>query len=94
MLSPLKSISGFDKKQLTQQKIQVKDLDQNTLEASLTELELTAINNISDQDIANLVTFLKALTDPCVKNRKCLSPWIPNKNDNDPDGLMLHAKIE
>jgi cytochrome c peroxidase len=94
MLSPLKSISGFDKKQLTQKKIQVKDINKNTLEASLTGLELTSIKNISDKDVANLLAFLKTLTDPCVKSRECLSPWIPSKNDNDPDGLMLHAQIE
>jgi len=94
MLSPLKSIQRYNKKQLKQKNIQLKDMQKNTLEAAKYGLELNTIKNISRTDVKNLVLFLQTLTDPCVKSRKCLSPWIPNKTDNDPDGLMLHAIIK
>ncbi len=94
MLAPVKSINNFNKKQLTQKKIKLKNLKKNSLEASRSGLELVTIKNISHKDVANLVAFLKTLTDPCVKSRECLTAWIPSKKDNDPDNLMLHAKIK
>jgi len=42
-------------------------------------------------DVTDLVEFLKALTDPCVKDRDCLAPWIPDTGDTNPDGLRLNA---
>lgn len=92
MLSPIKSIKGYNKKQLKQKNIVLKDMKKNTLAAVKSGLELPTIKNISKKDVKNLVEFLKTLTDPCVKSEVCLSPWIPNTNDNDPDGLMLHMK--
>ena len=38
-----------------------------------------------------MVEFLKTLTDPCVKDRACLAPWIPGASDTNPDGLRLNA---
>lgn len=32
---------------------------------------------LSEQEIADIEAFLRSLTDPCVKDRDCLSPWIP-----------------
>ncbi len=46
--------------------------------------------DLSDREIDDLVSFLNALTDPCIKNRVCLSPWVPGDNDIDPDGLRLY----
>jgi len=94
MLSPIKSIRQYDKKQLKQKHIELGDIKKNTLEAVKHGLELNTIKNISNTDVSNLVAFLKTLTDPCVKSAKCLSPWIPNKTDNDPDGQMLHAILK
>ncbi len=54
----------------------------------LTNVELT------NTQISDLVEFLKALTDPCVKDRECLKQWIPDESDSDPDGLRLHATTE
>lgn len=44
----------------------------------------------SPQDTPRLVAFMRALTDPCVKERACLSRWIP-RPDEAPDGLQLNA---
>ncbi len=46
---------------------------------------------LSDRQVADLVAFLEALTDPCVTDRACMAPWIPDDNDPDPDGLRLRA---
>ena len=67
---------------------------------ALDQLEANRAANVSgvhrdveftDDDVADLVDFLKTLTDPCVKDRSCLAPWIPEASDVDPDGLRLHA---
>ncbi|KJY86594.1 cytochrome C peroxidase [Vibrio neptunius] len=47
--------------------------------------------NLSDQSKADLVNFMKALTDPCVKSAECLQAWLPQPEESDPDGLQLHA---
>ena len=38
-----------------------------------------------------IVAFLFTLTDPCVKDRECLAPWIPGESVPDPDGQRLDA---
>ncbi|MBT8127517.1 MAG: cytochrome-c peroxidase, partial [Gammaproteobacteria bacterium] len=45
----------------------------------------------TDGDVADLVEFLKTLTDPCVKDHACRAPWIADSHDSDPDGLRLDA---
>ncbi|WP_440055416.1 cytochrome c peroxidase [Pseudoalteromonas sp. T1lg65] len=47
---------------------------------------------LSEQSKADLVNFMKALTDPCVKDAACLKAWIPQPNEGDPDRLQLRAK--
>ncbi|MEZ4753921.1 MAG: cytochrome c peroxidase [Bdellovibrionota bacterium] len=32
--------------------------------------------------VLNIVEFLKSLTDPCVKDRQCLNPWIPEASSD------------
>ncbi|WP_448564427.1 cytochrome c peroxidase [Thalassotalea ganghwensis] len=49
---------------------------------------------LDDQQIDDMVAFLKALTDPCVKDAECLSPWLPSRYEASPDNLTLHAKTE
>jgi len=60
------------------------------------EKGVTTVNdiNFSDEQIDDLIAFLLALTDPCVKDRACLAPWIPDSNTPDPDGLRLNAVDE
>lgn len=45
----------------------------------------------SDQDVEDLVAFLETLTDPCVLDRDCLSPWIADPDSDDVDGHLLVA---
>ena len=49
--------------------------------------------NLSSLQIAQLVSFMHALTDPCVKSRECLAPWIIDESDSSsyPDSLPLLA---
>jgi cytochrome c peroxidase len=47
---------------------------------------------LTDAQVADLVEFLKTLTDPCLKSRECLAKWIPGPDDPDPDGLRICAK--
>ena len=47
---------------------------------------------VTAADVADLVEFLKTLTDLCVKDRSCLAPWIPDAGEAGPDGLQLNAK--
>ncbi len=91
MLSPLESAKNYETKQLKQKSIDLRFVKENTLEAINAGIDLQTKPNLIEEDVSNLVSFLKALTDPCVKDRACLSKWIPNVNDNDPDGQMLHA---
>jgi cytochrome c peroxidase len=45
----------------------------------------------TDQDVEDLVAFLETLTDPCVLDRECLSPWIADPATDDVDGHLLVA---
>ena len=49
------------------------------------------ILELSDEEVGYLLEFLKTLTDPCVLDRACLAPWIPDETVADPDGLRLNA---
>ena len=46
---------------------------------------------LNNTQVQQLVAFLEALTDPCVQNRDCLAPWIPDTADGGPDGQQLNA---
>jgi len=50
--------------------------------------------NLSDAQVARVVAFLHALTDPCVESRVCLQPWIVEEADVSayPDVLPLIAE--
>ena len=91
MLSPRKSAKAYDPSQLTQKNIALQDLKSNTQEAIDAGVHITPKPRINEGDVENLVSYMKALTDPCVKDRACLAKWIPSENDNDPDGQTLHA---
>ena len=88
-LNAQKAIESYDFSQLTQTAIQNLDkLKVNTHKA----LESSELENISlsDEEVHNLIDFLKSLTDPCVKDESCLSQWIPKPNQ-DPNGDQLDA---
>ncbi|WP_236559664.1 cytochrome-c peroxidase [Colwellia sp. 20A7] len=46
---------------------------------------------LTDTEVAELVAFVETLTDPCVEDRECMSQWILDDNEADPDGLRLIA---
>jgi cytochrome c peroxidase len=47
--------------------------------------------NLNRQERGQIVAFLRSLTDPCVLDAECLSPWIANRTDAGPDGRQLNA---
>lgn len=47
--------------------------------------------NLNDTEVTQLVDFLTSLTDPCVENRECLTNWIANEVDDNPDNNVLIA---
>ncbi len=91
MLSPTKSAKSYDPSQLVQKNISIRDVKENTQEAIDAGIHISPKPILNEDDVTDLVNYMKALTDPCVKDRACLSKWIPNANDNDPDGQTLHA---
>jgi cytochrome c peroxidase len=46
---------------------------------------------LREQDVEDLVAFMETLTDPCVLDRECLSPWIADPATDDIDGHLLVA---
>jgi len=47
--------------------------------------------NLSGQEISDIVSFLKSLTDTCAADISCLQPWIADSVLDNPDGQMLDA---
>ena len=98
MLNPAEAIANYDFSQL-EQTLQAADMLTNT-RFSLDQLEANRVNNVdgvhrdvtyTDDDATDLVAFLRTLTDPCVQDRNCLAPWIPDAGDTNPDGLRVIA---
>ena len=46
--------------------------------------------DFTESEIDQLVAFLQTLTDPCIEDRDCLSPWIPTPEEA-PDDHQLNA---
>jgi cytochrome c peroxidase len=94
---PADALHDYDYSQLDPS-VQVTNTATNT-QAALDKIQqdlqagrLTVRNvALSDQEVSDLVAFLLTLTDPCVKSRDCLAPWIPDDTDIDPDDLRLRA---
>ncbi len=47
--------------------------------------------NLNNNERNDIVAFLHSLTDPCVEDRTCLTPWIADPADNGPDNQQLNA---
>ena len=100
MLNPVEAIANYDFTQLdANANVQFSNLLTNT-QFALNQLEANRANDVAgvhrnvafnDGDVTDLVAFLKTLTDPCVKDSDCMSPWIPDANDVDPDSLRVDA---
>jgi cytochrome c peroxidase len=97
-LNPQNSMSNYDFHQLSQTGIQNLDKIQANTQPAVDKLiadRLAGKNvlqnvKLSDEQINNLVAFLKTLTDPCVKDKTCIARWIP-PIDEDPNGDQLDA---
>jgi cytochrome c peroxidase len=98
MLNPSSAISNYDVNQLDSN-IQTANMLTNT-QFALDQLTANRTANISnvhrdvaftEGNVADLVEFMKSLTDPCVKSRTCLAPWVPATSDAIPDALRLIA---
>jgi len=94
MLNPIQAASGYQQKQVKQRGIDFSKTNKNIATLLKSKIDITAMPNANEQHAKDLVAFLKTLTDPCVKSRECLSPWIPSAQSNDPDGNMLHGFFE
>ncbi len=91
MLNPIKAAKNYQKKQVKQRGIDFSKTSTNIKTLLKSNIDLKAMPNANQQHVKDLVAFMKTLTDPCVKSRECLSPWIPSADSNDPDGNMLHG---
>ena len=49
--------------------------------------------SLSEEEISQLVDFIYALTDPCVKDPECLMPWVATDSDSNPDGKIIHTNF-
>jgi cytochrome c peroxidase len=91
-------VTHYETSQLIQPNITNLDKIQRNTQPALDKLDearnagLRVLQTIdlNDKQVAQLVDFLHALTDPCVKSRACLAKWIPDENE-DPNGHQLDA---
>jgi cytochrome c peroxidase len=96
-LNPAEAINNYDWSQLDPA-IRIVSAEEYTMRA-LAKLKqnrtagITTVVDVelSDEQVDDIVNFMLALTDPCVKDRVCLAQWIPDETDTDPDGLRLTA---
>ena len=102
-INPAVAFESYDYDQLDDTTIQIQttNTEANT-RAALAQLEtlqtaetskLNIISGLSDTAldtmVTNLLAFIETLTDPCVLDRECLAPWIPDDETTDPDGMRL-----
>jgi cytochrome c peroxidase len=97
-LDPVTASANFDSSQL-EPNVQASD----TVELNLLSAAVLADNRaggvidtienvvLTDDEVDDLVAFVLSLTDPCVEDRSCLSPWIPDASDGNPDGLRING---
>ena len=99
-LDPQAAFDNYDVNQLEAsiRDIQTADIQLNTQNAldKLAANRLAGIPSIqnatlTDEQVGYLLAFLQTLTDPCVTDRACLAPWIPDADDANPDSLRLEA---
>ena len=99
-LNPERAVANYDTRQLDEN-IDLTNWQQHT-EKALNKLNYQRKQsgagvvlrdvNLSDQQVDQLLAFLLTLTDPCVKDPHCLSPWIPT-DDESAELLLLKPFI-
>ncbi|MEH6456374.1 MAG: cytochrome c peroxidase [Cocleimonas sp.] len=93
------SVAAFDYLQISQEGIQTSNALANTENAVDQLLAYRASNTqnvlqdakLSESEVGDLLAFLGTLTDPCVEDRECVSPWIAENEDPNPDNLRVIA---
>lgn len=50
--------------------------------------------DLSSIEISHLVSFLSALTDPCIEDSECLQPWVPFENNSLNSLNLLYMSID
>ena len=99
MLNPQSAIDNYDYTQIDAA-IDASDMAANTqlamdtLTANRTAGVISPIHEdviLADAQVNQLVAFLKALTDPCLKDRTCIGQWVPTSQDSNPDALRINA---
>ncbi|MCP5326187.1 MAG: cytochrome-c peroxidase [Oceanospirillaceae bacterium] len=65
-----------------------------TLLTDLQDKGLSKLQNISldNAQVEDLVAFMQALTDPCVKSTSCIGQWIPDTSTTGAAGLQINAE--
>ena len=98
-LNPAQAVATYDFSQLDPS-IQTEHMMENTTKA-LAQLESNRmmgllepqVVHLTDGQVADLIAFLRSLTDPCVTSEACLAPWMIGEDDPDPDGLLLRMVV-
>ncbi|MGB0846605.1 MAG: cytochrome-c peroxidase [Thiolinea sp.] len=93
MINPYESALNYDPQQLLQSSVQTTKMRKNIGEMLACDVDITG-KTYTENEVQALVAFLLTLTDPCVKERDCLSPWIADSNDMDPMKLLLIGRDE
>ncbi|OIQ46891.1 MAG: hypothetical protein BM565_09400 [Gammaproteobacteria bacterium MedPE] len=97
-LDPIKGSKKYDYslKQLRQQGITNINAKKHTSSAVKQLIMLQrqqrsklVVTTLSEKEIIELISFIGSLTDPCIKNAICLSPWLPNATEH-PDNSILN----
>ncbi len=100
-LDPVAALASYDTAQLDPG-VQTADLIENTQEALDLLLASQAVGasmlptgiELTEAEIADLVAFLEALTDPRVEDPVALEPWIPRNDSSFVDSQLLDARFE
>jgi cytochrome c peroxidase len=91
-LDPAEAVASFDASALDQPGLEGASVELNTL-AALAALQVAGDEDLvsielTDEQVGDLVAFLRSLTDPCVLDRACMERWMP-PSDEDPNGEQL-----
>lgn len=93
-INPQQALNQYNWDQLNQPGIQhLSQMKSNTQDAlNYWNFALTP-QTLSNNQVNQVVAFLKTLTDPCTKSASCLAPWIlfDSDKDQDPNGDQLIA---
>lgn len=90
-LQPQSALTNYDQGKLSQAGIQHLDKLQSNTQKALDHANFAlSEQSLTDSDVTDLVNFLKSLTDPCTKDKACLTPWLlEGADDPDPNGDQL-----